>query len=234
MESNVQPSFIPKKPLTPPSQKSVHHVSLFSLITTVIFVTVLVICGAVFGLKKYQEGQLAQKQNDLKAQLDTFEPSLVADLSRLDNRLTNAQQLLNQHLSISAVFSALGNATLKNVRFSSFALSNGVGQRPTINMNGQAQNFTAVAQQVIEFQKADNLKYIKDVSIVNPNLDAKGDVSFTFSASVDPKFLSYGLVQKNQGINISSSTPIVQTTTTSTSTSTASTTKSTKSKSSTH
>lgn len=224
MESTVQPSFIPKKPIGQPNQRPPHHVSLFSLITSVIFVTVLIIAAIVFGVKYYEQSQLSKKQEILKSQISKFEPALINDLSDLDARLNASKTLLSQHLSVPAVFTAIGNATIRDVRFASFTYSSSYDQSPTISMNGQAKSFAAVALQVKEFQKSENLKYLTNVIISNPNLDANGNVAFSLTATVDPTYLSYALTQKDQGLTVSSSTPIQATTTKATTTSTVKTT----------
>ena len=217
MENNVQPSFIPKKPLSQLGSKAPRqNISLFSIIATVVFVTVIIIAGAVFGFKSYEENLLTKKKAELEATLASFQPSLIQELTRLDNRLIAATNLLNQHLSITDVFTAIGNATLKNVRFSSFSFSYAPGLQPGLIMDGVAQNFTAIALQAQEFNKPDNLKYIKNPIISNLNLNKDGTVNFSFVATVDPKFLTYSEVSKAQGITVSSVTvPAISTTTTS-------------------
>jgi hypothetical protein len=205
MENNVQPSFIPKKPISQIGAKPKRtHASLFSIIATVIFVTVVVVAVGMFGYKTYEDNLLTKKQADLKTALETFQPSLVADLSRLDARLNAANDLINQHLSVASFFTALGNVTLKTVRFTNFAFSSVPGVKPTVTMTGQAQSFTAVALQALEFLKPENTKYINSVVISNPNLNVDGSVGFALSAVIEPNFLTYPQVQKLQGLTVSS------------------------------
>ncbi len=219
MDSNVQPSFIPKKGLTQQPQRPKHHVSLFSIIATIIFVTVLVLAGVVFGVGKFIERSITQKQETLDEELAKFQGKLVSDLSILDTRFNVSSELLKNHFALSEFFDFLGKTTLKNVRFSSFSFNN-EGQAPTVSLNGETINFAAVALQQIEFTTEKNGQYIKNVAIANPNLDASGNVSFSFVASLDPKKFSYPTVVKDKGVTIASSTPaaVVMPTATSTAT----------------
>ncbi len=205
MDSNVQPSFIPKKPLSQVGAKPQRGtINLFSIIATVVFVTVVIIAGGIWGFKMYEDSLLAKKQDELRVTLSTFQQSLADDLTRLDARLSSASGLISQHLYIPDFFAALGNATLKNVRFTSFSFSAAPGQMPTVTMSGQAQSYTAILLQGQEFQKPENMKYIKNAVISGPSLNPDGSVTFGLTASINPQLLRYPMVQKTQGLTVSS------------------------------
>jgi hypothetical protein len=198
MESNLQPSFIPKKPMSQPGVRAPHKVSFFSLITTIVFITALLIAGGVFGYKKVLSSSLTKKGAELDTELKKFDRTLIDDLTHLDARLNTSVELINKHLSVSAFFKTLGDVTLKAVRYSSFSFTAGVNEKPKIVMDGQAQNFAAVALQAQEFTKKENAKYFQNVVITDPNLDTKGNVTFSFSGFIDTKSLSYPEVLKAQ------------------------------------
>jgi hypothetical protein len=215
---NVQPSFIPKRPVTQPVGKPKRNVSFFSLIATVIFITSLVIWGAVFGYKYYLDSDLTSKQASLQAELDKFQSSLVADLSRLDTRISTANDLLTNHISVSTLLSVINNFTLRNIRFSGFTYSAQDPKAPSISMGGQADSFISIALQGDELTKPDYTKYIKNPILGNPNLDKDGHITFSFNSTIDPQALSYSLLMKPQGVTLSSTTPQVASSTTATST----------------
>jgi hypothetical protein len=232
MDSNVQPSFIPKKTLTQPGQRPKQHVSLFSLIASIIFMTVVLIAIGVFGYKFFLIKSIEHKKEDLQTELNKFQGKQIEDFMRLDNRFTAAQELLNKHFSLSAFFSKLGQTTLKNVRFSTF-LFNTEGGNPTVALTGEAVSFTAVALQQREFAKQENSAFYKDGVVTNPNLDKDGNVTFSYTMGLNPAPFSYVNGLKEKGITIEA-TPVKATSTTalasSTVTTKASTTKATTTK----
>jgi hypothetical protein len=206
MDSNVQPSFIPKKPLTQPTGPRPHHsVSFFSIIATVVFFTSILIAGGVFGYKYFLNKQLTEKKADLKTSLKSFEPMLINDLGRLDARLLAAKELMDNHFAMTGFFDVLEQATLRNVRFMNFAFTT-TAEASTVNMTGEAASFVAVALQADEFQKQDIRKYINNVVITNPNLASNGNVSFSLTGTIELKNLSYGKLMKTSGVSLTSST----------------------------
>lgn len=215
MESNVQPSFIPKKPVTQAGVKTQRNTSLFSLIATVIFITVLVLAGIVYGVEYFLNKTIEKKKVTLQTELNKFEPALVKELSRLDTRLVIANDILANHVSFTGLFKALNNVTLKTVRFTSFTLL-ADGQKNTLTMKGEAQSFTAAALQSDEFNKQENAKIFKGAVLDNPNLDGKGNVTFNVSSGIDPKQVSYSTVYMPQGGVTLSSTPVTATISTTT------------------
>jgi hypothetical protein len=214
MDTNIQPSFIPKKPISQQPAKQGHHTSLFSLIATIVFITTLLLSGGVFGFEWYVNKSIEEKKQTLQDELNKFQNALVAELSRLDARFSTANDLLQKHLSLSEFFNVLGKATLTNVRFASFSFNNAESAKPLISLDGQTLNFTAVALQQQELAKPEYAKFIKDVVIANPNLDEKGNVSFSFNGMLDPQQLSYRNVIKLQGVTIASTTTRTVATTT--------------------
>lgn len=207
MDNNVQPSFIPKKPLSQQSQSPRSHVSLISLISTIVFITVLLLAGIVYGAEFVVSKNIEEKKETLQAELNKFQGALVNELSRLDGRFGTAQSLLDKHLSVAQIFDVLGDATLKNVRFTGFTFSN-ENQHPVIALDGQTANFTNVALQQQELTDTKKIasSYFKDVVVTNPNLDSKGNVAFTFSASLDLQKFAYANVIKSQGVTVASTT----------------------------
>jgi hypothetical protein len=231
MEQNIQPSFIPKKPLTQAAAKQKQHVSLFSLITTIIFITTLILCGVVYGMEYFLNKNIETKKVELKTEIAKFEPALVNELSRLDARLNSAQELIDNHLSVQTLFNVIEANTLKGIRFTNFSFAYDPTGRPIITMGGEAQSFIAIALQEDQFdpiRHPENAKYIKNVVINNPNLDKDGKITFVFTAFVDPISLSYPMIKKEQGVSLSSTPTSAGTSTATTSTQRATSTSSTR------
>lgn len=193
MEGNFQASFIPRKPIAPipGASKPARSFSLFSIITTIVFLMTVLAAAAAFGYGYYLNKDIAAKQEDLKAKLAKFEPALVADLSRTDSRIESVKLLLQQHMAIGAFFDFLSRSTLANVRYVDLKLSSDNAGKTTIVMNGQAKSYTAVASQALEFQKQENLKHFRDISISNMTIDKDGNVVFLVNATLNPSPILY-------------------------------------------
>ncbi|MES2436573.1 MAG: hypothetical protein V4519_01040 [Patescibacteria group bacterium] len=192
MEGKFETSFIPKKNLAPvtPGAAPRRTTNLFSVISIVIVITVLIIAGALFGYTKYTESNTEKLKLELKKELAKFEPALVSELSRMDVRLESAKELLNKHFAISVFFNFLETSTLKNVRFSSFKYEIKSG-KVVVSMAGEAQNFSSVALQAAEFAKPANNKVLKSPQFTNLNLDKSGNVMFDFTGTVESKEILY-------------------------------------------
>ncbi len=217
MENKFQTSFIPQKPLTQTFSQPPRTTNFFTLVSTIIFITVLALCGGVFGYQKYLQNQNAGFADQLRKITAEFQPSFLAEMTRLDNRLVSTKTLLSNHLAVSTFFDFLSKNTLKNVRFSSFSYVSD-GTKITVSMKGQANGFAAVALQSMAFGTADNLKVLRNPTIGDLNLDASGNVSFGFATYIQPNSMLYrsALVPA----------PVVPTPTITPGTTTASTTKS--------
>lgn len=190
MEANQQTSFIPKKPLVN-GGGNVHTTNFFSIIATVIFVTVLVLSGIVFAYQYYLNSSIVKTKADLQTELNNFNPTLIAQLSRLDNRIDSAKSLLAQHVAISGFFSFLSNETLQNVRFTNFTYAANVPGQATLSMTGQATSFAAVALESSQLNSAQNLQYFQNPSFSNLNLDNQGNVTFSLSGTINTNAFLY-------------------------------------------
>jgi hypothetical protein len=209
MDTNVQPSFIPKKPLGQQTAvKPQRTISFFSLIANVIFITSVVLAIGIFGYEKYLQSQLLEKKADLEAKIEEFDRALVAELSRLDSRLTSAQTLLNNHVALSAFFDIVDDLTLETVRFTSFSYSaKGSGDVLSIIMGGQAKNFASVALQQAEVLKSENEKYFTNPVFSDLNLDKDGNVTFKFTSFIKKPSFSYSALMKEDGVSVTATEP---------------------------
>ncbi len=114
------------------------------------------------------------------------------DLSRVDSRIESARELLGRHVSPVILLSAVGNATLKTVRFSNFNYAAPAGQDITLHMSGQAKSFMSLALQQAEFAKPENKQYFKNPIFSDFSLDKDGNVTFSFSSVINPDLVLFG------------------------------------------
>lgn len=158
VETKFQTSFIPKKPLVQDSPSSGGGMSLFLLISILVFLTSLGIAGYVFLENQYLIQQITSEQAIITKNKSSFDTVTIDNIVSLNSRITIAQALLNKHVAVSPVFAFLQKATLQNVRFKDFTFNaNGKDANGNnmiaIQMSGQARDFQTVASQADQFGK---------------------------------------------------------------------------------
>lgn len=178
------------------------HSSLNDLLLLVS--VVLVVASGALAIGVFLYGQLLQQQSTSKqAQLQraeaAFEPSLVEQITRLDDRMHAAQQILGLHIAPITFFQALNQATLQTVSFQSLDFEMQDPQHLTLKMQGIAQSVNSIALQAEIFSKSN--------VITNPifsNIAKQPDgVHFDFTGNVNPVALNYGsYVTGNTGATV--------------------------------
>ena len=190
MDQNFQTSFIPKKPIVKEDVVSSRPTSVFLIIALFVLFTVLVATGGLYFYKTI----IAKKITDLKSTLNLaknrFEPSKITELQVLDKRLKASTEILAKHTTVSPIFQALEQITMKTVRFTKFSYDLGTGNNATIDvkMSGVAIGYRSIALQSDLFAKNKNLMH---PVFSNLTLDNSGNVLFDLEFSVDPSFLNY-------------------------------------------
>ena len=187
MDPQVQASFIPKRSLDTSASRGPGF-GLFFLIALLVFVASLVAAGGAFLYQQYLNKSLADKKASLDLAQGAYDPATIQELVRLDERIKQAQTLLNNHAAVSPVFAFLSNQTLEHVAFSSFDFSLQGDGSAKISMAGQADSFSTVALQSDQFGAS---KLLKDVVFSGIGVDQTGHVNFSVSATIDPSLVSY-------------------------------------------
>lgn len=211
MESGIQSSFIPKdaSAQTPIPRRAEGGglADLFFLLSIVLFVASLALAGAVFLYEQYAQSSSASKLDQLQRAKAAFEPSLIQELTRLDDRMRVAETLLNAHLAPTALFNALSQSTLATVSFQSLDFQAVDAQHLKIKMQGIARGVNSIALEGDIFSK--------NGIIANPifsNISRQLDgVHFTLNAVVNPMTISYLAQQQAAPASVSPTTQIQQT-----------------------
>ncbi len=199
------PSFIPKKPLV---QKSGFSANIPGILLFLSIVALILSVGGYF-IAVYREQAENQDVQNLqiiinKAQ-EQFQPNQVVNMTRFDQKLKVAQDLLYlnkepgaidpaMHITLLPLFKLLSDKTLKTVRFNDFKYTNTDNQKIELHLSGQAKgtggiaNYAAVAEQAREFS---DTRLLQNVIVSDLNLDSNNNVTFNISADVDPTLVSY-------------------------------------------
>lgn len=188
MEPKFQSSFIPKQSLSESSlPKRGGRMDLLTMLAVIILLLSVALAGGAFVYGKFTTLNIEKKAKALEDAKSSFNPELISELSRLSRKMSVAGELMNSHISVSDIFAALEESTLKSIKFDDFNY-NYTPERITISLRGKASGFSSIALQSDLFGKS---KVIEKPVFSNLNLDEKGSVGFLFSAEVNPNTILY-------------------------------------------
>jgi hypothetical protein len=204
METGIPTSFIPHDATTvsrPREYESEGGLgSLLSLVALVFFIASAALGAGAFLYQQYLTGESASKKASLEKAKAAFEPALIEQLTRLDDRMNFADKIVGVHIAPSAFFSALNQITLANVSFSSLDFTATDPQSISIKMAGSARSVNSIALQADLFTKSG---IIKNAIFSNIN-QQQGSVNFSVVGQINPAAINYaGLVsgQAPAGVN---------------------------------
>src|SRR3989344_56038 len=190
MESNIRSSFIPQSPILAPTQgqkKKGGGFDMFMLLALVLFIASATLAVGVFLYVQYMNASSASKLDQLERAKAAFEPSLIAELTRLDDRMRAADEVLSIHVAPSALFHLLEHLTLQTVAFSSLDFAAQNSSEMTLTMQGIAQSVNSIALQADLLSKSG---IISNPIFSNMNRTL-GGVRFDFTSSINAEGLRY-------------------------------------------
>lgn len=193
MESNIQSSFIPSDTVQRGRNFSSRRegTDLFVLIAVVLFIASLALGVGVFLYEQFLKTSNASKVEQLERARAAFEPSLIRELTRLDDRMESGELILNKHLAPSAFFRLLESITLQTVSYRNLSFNAADKNQMTLEMSGFAQSVNSIALQADLFGKSGAVS-----SPIFSNITREtGGVRFDMSAIINPSAINY--VQKN-------------------------------------
>ncbi|PIR86274.1 hypothetical protein COU13_01945 [Candidatus Kaiserbacteria bacterium CG10_big_fil_rev_8_21_14_0_10_43_70] len=190
MDSKITSSFIPTDTVRGgpdrPSYKS-GGFDLLMLGGIILFIASVALAIGVFLYMQFVQASLSAKTEQLQRAQEAFEPALIAELTRLDDRMSAAESVLQQHIAPSELFRILEDLTLETISLTSLNFQANSGSSMEMTLAGVARSVNSIALQ------AD--LYGKHVAITSPifsniNRDERG-VLFDVSATLNPSALRY-------------------------------------------
>jgi len=194
MDQSFQTSFIPKKPVIEERTKVKAPMGLFTIISIFVFIAMAVSYAGLYFYKGILTKSISSMENDLTLAKNRFEPEKITQLKLLDKRLRSSNEILSKHISVTPIFKALQEVTLKTVRYTKFSydLGEGNGSTIAIKLSGQAVGYRSIALQADLFAQNERVnKHIIDPVFSNLALDDKGNVLFDLQFLVDADFVDY-------------------------------------------
>ena len=190
MEVKMQTSFIPKKPIVESRPES-SGISLFLLLSVIVFIVAVALAGGVWLWKNALTSQIEKDKVALVGARTSYEEGTINPLIRLDDRIEQSKILLANHLAITPVFTLLEKNVLRNVRLKSMNFSYTNDQKIKIELSGTASSYDALSKQSDALGSETLRQFISQPVISDFSPTADGSVSFNFNASVDPSLVSY-------------------------------------------
>jgi hypothetical protein len=177
MEPNFQTSFIPKKPIVKERAVAARPVGILLLASIFILFVVLLGTGGLYFYKGVVAKNIADMENTLVLAKNRFEPSKITELQTLDKRLRASTEILSKHITVTPVFTALNDLTMKTVRYTKFSYDLGTDKNSTVNIkiSGQAIGYRSIA---LQSDLLGTNKSFIDPVFSNLTLDNSGNVLF--------------------------------------------------------
>lgn len=209
METKFQTSFIPKKTAAPTGMAGnipAQHRSRSSLIMTFATVIFILSLGAAIGSYVWKYVLISNRESykqQLVQRQEQFNLDLIEQLKQVNIKINMARQLMSNHIAVSQIFDVVSRLTAEKVRFLSMQLSSSVTDGVAdvgssdlkISMEGFGLNLSTVAFQsdvLNQLEQYGLRKIVKNPILSDPTQDdEKNLTSFKFSASIDPKNISY-------------------------------------------
>ncbi|RJQ34550.1 hypothetical protein C4556_02370 [Candidatus Parcubacteria bacterium] len=190
METTTPPSFIPKDTVQAGSVRKAAKnglLDLAALASVVLFVVSGVLGVGVLLYDQYLHASAASKIEQLGRASAAFEPALIQELTRLDDRMLVANEVLGKHIAPSAFFRMLEQTTISNISFISLDFDGSDPQHMTIQMDGIADSVNSIALQADLFSKVGMV-----TSPIFSNINRQTDgVHFSLSALLNPSAINY-------------------------------------------
>ncbi|MDO8522361.1 MAG: hypothetical protein Q7S08_03685 [bacterium] len=190
METGIQNTFIPHDVSQPAQRERAREggiMDLVMLVSIVLLVASLALAAGVFLYQQYLDTSSKSKINQLNIAKAQFDPVLIQEFSRLDDRMRDADLILGNHIAPSVFFHMLEANTLTTVSFRSLDFQAGSDEGMSIKMGGIAKSVNSIALQADFFSKVGII-----TSPIFSNIDRQLDgVHFSFSALVNPSAIRY-------------------------------------------
>jgi hypothetical protein len=158
------------------------------VISMMLMVLSVVGAGVTFGYQAFLESARDKKAQELAAAEASISRAAIDEFLRLHNRLNATEALLDQHVALSQYLDVLESLTLKTVSFDSLGLQVTADRGATLEMDGTARSFNALAAQSAAFAAEKRIKraIFSDIKIGQTNL-----ISFSLTAELDPSLVTW-------------------------------------------
>lgn len=180
-------------------QKSISHsggTSVFMFISVLIFIISIVAAAGTFVWKDIQTKNQEKYRVELKKAEARFDSALIEKLKKANTKIDLANKLFKKHIDVVEMFSIINALTADGITFNSFDFTapDTDGGDLKITMKGVGDSFSSIAWQSDVFGKSASFgknRVLKNPILSDLALDAKGNVAFSFTASINSADVLY-------------------------------------------
>jgi hypothetical protein len=148
--------------------------------STVLFISVLIYVGLVFGYQTYLKSQVKKIQDQIQVFSQQIPADEQAKIASFYSQLTNLKLLLANHVVSSRAFGWLEKNTQANVYWSSFNLNVDAG---SLAINGVAKSIDDLEQQLAIFQSLSEIKKM-NIGSISHSSSASASSSWSFGVTL--------------------------------------------------
>jgi hypothetical protein len=153
---------------------------------------VLIVSLAVWGGLFIYKNKISEEENILASSLqrakEAFQLPTINNLKDLSDQIEVAKNLLNKHISPSAVFDLLERSTVKKITFNLFTFDVNPTEGMLVSLSGVAPDYKTLAQQSSVFEQEEG---IIRAEFSNFRLSEEGEVEFSVKILLEPSFVNY-------------------------------------------
>jgi len=206
-----QSTFIPQQ--TSQNTRRGGYYDFFFIVGNIALIGMILVWVGFFGYRFY----LNQEIKDLEKKLtDASNKALteenlqrIEEFKALYSQINNGKDLINSHIALKPIFDLINDITLtSSVRFSSFKYEIAEGNTFKVTMQGSATSFSSLAYQEKVFKDSASIA-TSTIMFSGFSLDDKtGNVTFSLSFTVMPKFLLFKNTEEGKTPAVSTETSV--------------------------
>jgi hypothetical protein len=209
-------SFIPQRPARGKSQpRQVRKIYVLAYIAYVMFFGSLIAAGVVLFYQFSLGVHLDEKRTQLEQERQQFNQGDIESVRDLERRLKVAQERLNKHVSVLAIFEALERSTVRSLRYVSFSYQRLNDSFPLLTFSGTSERFNNVLFQrevlasnpILAGSSFSEVQLQSSVNAQNPSVVTE-TIAFTLQKSLDTSLIGYTPRSNMQGQSASEEIPI--------------------------
>lgn len=190
-------SFIPKRPVSTDAvsaPKKSRSVGILSLLATIVVIATVVSFAGVYLYQRQLDSQKINTQKEVEDAKDDIGSDFLTDMKELNARIEGVKDLINTHIVVSPIFSALEETTLRSIQYKTFKYDFVIdpvskAKMVEVSLTGVAKSYETIALQSDAFIKA---PLIKNPVFSGLTVDEKvGTIDFILMFNVLPEDLSF-------------------------------------------
>lgn len=184
---NIPTSFVPQS-AAGAQKKRTDLTGVFGLVAYFILAVVFVGAVGVFFYGRILSATQLSKDSALAQAEAGIDAATVEGFVELRDRLTSSKTLLANHVQLTNFFTLIENILPSSVRFTTMHLTIDNARAVKLDAAGVAKSFNALAAASSAFA-ADG--HVKDAIFSNLEVTKENYVSFSLSATLDPRLVAF-------------------------------------------